>query len=232
MQVIEIIDFARNILKSPLDAARAFPDDSSSFFSDTILLNFLNREQNVLQNKLIQSFENWFTTSCAININSGQEAYDMPSGCMRIIRMESTEDPENPREIFPMSFNDKEKYSTVLVNGVTSVGQLNHYAIFGGKIYVRPKPKKSTTNGLTFFYVRKLDDLTSGTQVSDIPGEYHELLAWGIVKRGMIMQEANAEAIAIISNEYNRLYAEMAVNAEDRQSQRPRQVKRMKFRVR
>lgn len=226
MTTIQIIDMARDIIKSPLDASRTFPDDSSSFFKDSVLLNFLNRAQQEVQNRLVQTFENWFVTSTNISLSAGTESYDMPSGCLKILRMENIENSSNPIEIIPVSFNDKERFSNNMTTGITAISISLHYAIAGEKILLKPTTTRSVTNAIRIYYIKRLDDLSTGSSVSELPIEYHEILVWAILKKMAIMQESNPEFLSLVIGEYNRLLAEMTVTAEDRQVQRPRFVKK------
>jgi hypothetical protein len=224
--VIQVIDIARDYLKDPLASTRSFPDNTSSFFKDSTLLNFYNQAQQRIQNKLVQSFENWLVTSTSVSLVNGQEGYSLPSDMLKVVRIEDVQDTTSPVPLTPMSLNDKDDVSRggVWVN-LTSTRSVTNYAIKGKSFIVRPIPNINATNALKIYYSKRLPDFSSASSVSELPLEYHELLALGIVRRALIQQEASTEAIAVIRAEYNDLFREMTTTAEDRQVQRSRHVK-------
>lgn len=231
MTVIETVDFCRDLLNEPLDSTRTFPDDSSSFYKDTTLLGYFNREQQVVQQVLIQSFENYFITSTSIDTVNNQEEYTMATSVMKILRMEwiGNGTGSDPIEIFPMSVNEKEYYQGLRI-GVTSVGSVRTYAIKGRSFIFRPKPQTTQNSAIKYYFVQRLSDLSSGTSTSLVPPQYHEAIGWGIYKRALVQEEASVESITVALSEYNRLISEMRLSAENRQIQKPRFVKRRKFR--
>jgi hypothetical protein len=230
MTVIETIDLARDLLNEPLASGRSFPDDSSSFYEDSTLLGYFNREQQILQNILVQSHEHFFVTSTSIDIVADTDEYSLASGVMKLVRVEWIGGTnQDPIEIMPMSFNEKELHQGLKI-GVTAVGDVRTYAIKGDSLLLRPKPKSTQASGVKYYYVQRLPDLASGTSTSPIPPEFHEAISWGIYKRSLIQQEASAESVTVALAEYNRLISEVRQWAENRQIQRPRFVKRRKFR--
>lgn len=228
--VLQVIDSARAYLKDPLDASRSFPDDSSTFFKDSDLLDWYNYTQREVQNKLLQSFENWFVTSTSITIVSGQAEYSMPSDVLKVVRVEDQENSSSPVEVSPITLNEKDNYSNLLSANDTDLGSVWNYAIKGNSFIFRPIPQTSTANKIKVFYSKRLPDYSSASSISELPLEYHELLVWGTVKRGLILQESTPEAMAVANGEWNRLMLAMSTTSEDRQIQRPRFVKRRKYR--
>jgi len=230
MTVIEVIDLTRDLLNEPLDSSRTFPDDSSNFFRDTTLLNYFNREQAVLQNVIMQSFEQYFVTETTINIVDGTDEYALNSSVIKVVRMEWIVDNiEDPIEISPMSLNDKD-FRHGHFNGITAVGDITTYALKGDSVLFRPIPRRTADSAVKYFFVKKLLDLASGTSTSLIPETWHEAMSWGIYKRALIMQEGSAESLAVAITEYEKLINQIKIWAENRQIQRPRFVKRRKFR--
>jgi len=229
MTVIEILTAARKILKDEI-ASGTFPNDSSSFFTDSEMLTWLNWAQREYQNKLVQAHEQWFVTATSINIIAGSEEYDMPCASLKIVRVEDIRDTSAPVEIYPITFNEKDKYSYFEQLSGANIGSIvNQYAMRGNKFVFRPRPTTSMNSAVRVYYVRRVDDLVTASDISDIPLEYHELLVWSVVENGMIKQEATAEAMATVLARRNRLVADLAITAEDRQVQRSRQVRRRKF---
>lgn len=228
MNKLEIIDASRRILKDVLDPARSFPDDSSSFFTDSEMIDWHYWAEVEVQSKLIQTHENWFTTSTSINTVAGQEEYSMPCGVLNVVRVEDYTDSSAPIEIHPMSFNSKDRYGANLSTGHSSVGSVCYYAIQGSKFVLRPPPAETKTSAIRVYFSKIVPKTTSASTCSTIPDQYHELIIWGIVENGLIKQEANAEAMSVVLGRRNRLVEDLMKTGQSRQVQHPRQVRRKK----
>lgn len=222
---IQTIDFARALLNETLSSARSFPDDSSSFFQDTILLNYLNRSQEELANEMIQSFENYFVTSTTIDLTNGTEEYSLHTSVIKIVRMEWN---DTGREISPISLNDKDDLYSIYT-GVTSANEVKAYAIKGDSVIFKPTPGSTKASAIKYFYVQKPTILTASSDVSIIPSQYHELMGWSVYKKALFQQEGNADAINLADREYQRLLRNFRQWIEQRQIQSSRRVKRRKY---
>lgn len=226
MTVLEVIDLARDLLNERLDSTRTFPDNSSNFYADNTLLGYLNREQQIIQNHLVQAFENYFVTNANISLSVDVDEYAINSSALKVLRMEWIADNSlNPSEIVPINYNQKENYSG-LVYDITGTGRVRCYAIKGDTFTLRPVPKVAQTNAIRYHFVKKLADLNSQSQVSEIPETWHEILAWGIYKRALLQQEGSIDSYSVASKEYSQMVENMIAQAEDRQIQKPRYVQR------
>lgn len=225
MNLLETIDTARTFLKDPLPETRSFPDNSSSFFEDTEMTRWYNLEQRSIQNQMIQNNENWFVTSTSIDIVADQEAYTLPTDLIKIIRMEDFTNSSNPIEIYPLSFNEKDRYNTRYPwEGVSSVSG-EFYTIKGTQVIFRPRPTNTQNSGVKLYYSQRIPARTSATSCSAIPDEYHELMMWGMVKKGLMKQESTPEAYSLAVTEYTRLLNELKSTSDNRQLQKSRRVK-------
>ena len=223
MTLLEVINGAREVLKDKLSPTRTFPDDSSSFFTDSEMTDWFNWAQIEVQGILMQTHENWFTTSTSISLVANQENYSIPTDCLKISRLEDvTGGVDDPIEIFPIGLNDKDSYYKPYDSYNTTV---RNYAIHGNKLLFRPIPKNSYASGIKLYYSKIVDTLTSASSCSTIPNQYHELIMWGVVENGLIKQEANAEAMATVLGRRNRLVKQLMDTGELRQVQCARRVK-------
>lgn len=221
MTLIEVIDAARLILNEPLDTARSFPDNTSSFWTDGTLTTYHNLVQSEIQNELIQVYENLFVTQTTINFVAGSGDYVLPSDFIQMIRVEDLRNtPTDPTEIVPISISDRGAKSTPLT--IINNGVNDGYYFVGSKIHFDVTPTMTQGSAVRMFYVQRITDVTASTGVSDIPREYHQLLVWGIVKYALLQQQADTSKADV---EYEKLIAKMRKQAEDRQVQRPRKVK-------
>lgn len=226
MTNLEVIDSARRILKDRLPATRTFPDDTSGFFEDTEMLDWLYWSTLEYQNKLVQTDEGWFVTSTSINLVANQEEYSMPCACLKVVRVEDIQNTSAPVEIAPIAFNDKDKYlNRTYLDNTSGVGAVGAYAIKGDKFIFRPRPSSSLASGVRVYYHRRAEKSIIASECSVIPNEYHELLVWGVVENGLIKQEATAEALASVLTRRNRLVDDLLKTGENRQIQKSRTVR-------
>lgn len=223
MTIIQIIDNVRALLAEPLDSARSFPDNTSSFWKDSDLNTYINNEQRIIANYLVQSYENYFVTSTSIDIVQDQKEYSVPADFKKALRLENFENSSSPRSIMPLGFNDLSE-ERVCINSSAN-GTVQAYAIKGNSFVFSPRPGKTQASGVKVHYIKQLSEYNSASSVSEIPPEFQELLVWGTVKRALFQQEATGESYVAAVNEYSRLLRELQRHSEDRQIQKPRRVK-------
>lgn len=226
MTVLQIVDTCRAYLQEPLNTARTFPDNTSSFWKDDDMIVYLNLEQHAVANKMNEAGEHFFVTATTIDLVAGTREYSLPDDSVKIIRVESYRDSSSPVEIYPVSFNDTARIAT----RVSSAGEPNTYSLLGQQIVLSPRPEQTQASGVNITYVYKVPEFISASSISHIPLEFHEILVWGIVKKCLFQQEGTGEALVAASTEYNRLMRDMSKQIEKRQAQRPRRVKRRRFR--
>ena len=234
MTVIEVIDLARDILNEPLNVSRAsggFPDDTSSFFTDTQLLRYFNQVQRELNLTVIQAFENYLVTEADLNISNNVDTYGLPANFIKLVRAEDVRNSP-ATEIYPISLNEKEQYPGRLIYDLVNQGNPDKYFLKGTSIVFRPVPNFTTNSAVKLWYAKRLADMvaTTGTAgataTSEIPQEYHEALAWGIVKLAWISQQTDPTPA---EREFLRLKEDMKKALEDRQIQQSRYVKDVKY---
>lgn len=230
MTTIQIVDFVRDLLNEPLDPSRTFPDNSSNFYRDATLLNYLNREQQTIANIITQADENYFVTSTVISLTNGTDEYTLHSAVIKIKRVEwISPDPLDPEEICPISFNDKDSGWSAWENASGS-GQISTYTLKDNSIIFRPVPRVSTASAVRYYFIKMLPDLSTGSSISEIPETYHEVLCWGVYKRALAQQEGAEASLAFALGQYKEQVENLRQFIEDRQLQKPRYVKRNKYR--
>lgn len=223
MNLITAIDRARAILNEPLASTRAFPDDTSSFWTDTALTSFFNLVQDEIQNEIVQSDEMYFSTQTFLNITNGCADYAIPSGSIKLIRLEDARGTGRPVEIRPTTINNTEEMgisdyvsSTLNLNGDT-------YYLKGELLVLTNTPNFTNASAIRLHYVRKLTDLSTSGAVSEIPVEHHHCLVWGIVKYALWSQQTTDTGP--VDREYEKRLKKVTAQVENRQIQRPRRVK-------
>lgn len=222
MTLIEVIDQARNILSEPLETTRSFPDDVSSYWTDTEMTGFFNLVQQEVAQEIQGVFEDYFITQTSINTVTEQENYTLPSDFVKMRRVEDQRFT-NPVELEAISMNDQDDhyYNTLLVDA----GQPRAYFIRGTEIVFDPKPSFTTSSAIKLHYIKRLPDVTAATATSEIPSEWHRVLVWGVVNYCLYKQQTPNDHATL---EYQRGLANIRKHAEQRQVHMSRQVKRTK----
>ena len=218
--MIEAIDLARSILNEPLDATRSFPDNSSSHWTDTTLMNFYNLIQQEVAAEINQVYEDYFVTQTFLTIVNGTAEYTLPSTFAKMRRVEYMKSNQS-HEIVPVSLNDRGgNYS--YVDGSSVFG--NSYYLRGNQIVFSDTPTFSDSATVRLQYIRRLADITAASLTSELPEEHHRVLVWGVVKLCHYAQQANDQMINLASNEFEKHLKRIREQVEDRQAQRPRKV--------
>lgn len=221
MTLIQVIDAARSMLNEPLDSARTFPDNSSSYWADSTLTTYHNLVQAEIQNELISVFENFFVTQTTISFVNGVSDYALPTDFIQMVRVEDLRNnPNDPVEVLPITISRRGQRSAPLYISGASLN--DGYYILGSRIFFGDTPSTSYASAVRTFYVQRLAEVTSASSISEIPQEYHQLLVWGIIKYALLQEQADTSKA---DTEYEKLIVKMRKQAEDRQIQRPRKVK-------
>lgn len=222
MTLIQIIDRARDLLNEPLSTTRTFPDNSSGFWTDDALTGYVNMTQEEVQNEIVAVYEDYFTTSSFLNITSGCDTYTLPTGTIKIRRLEDTRVSDKQTvEIRPVTLNHKGEEVYDLLSG-TFIG--NNYYIVGGDIVLTETPTFTNASAIKMYYSVVLDELSGSGAISGIPEQFHNILVWGCVKNALFAQQSDTNKADI---EYEKRLMKLRRHAEDRQVQRPRRVKRV-----
>ena len=222
MTLIEIIDTARNLVNEPLDTARSFPDNTSSFFKDSELTTYFNLLQQEVQQEVIQTYEDYFLTQSFLSITNGVSDYTLPTATIKVRRLEDVRGDGEPLEIFPVTLNDRG--SRLLTLGSQSM-RGGAYYLKGDTLALTDTPGFDSTAAYQLHYIKRVSNITAGTASSEIKSEHHGVLVWGLVKYMQHQQQANVEALNTAEAEYQRRMIKMVKHAESRQVQRPRKVK-------
>lgn len=218
MTLIQVVDSARAILNEPLDSSRTFPDNSSSFWTDAILTTYANLVQEEVQQEIMVTFENYFVTQARLNISANVAAYSLPANFIKMVRLEDIRNSASI-EIIPVTINDKQEHVTNFISGV-SYG--NSYYLVGNRVILTDTPTFTDSSAYQLHYEKKITDLATASDVSEIPLEHHGVLVWGVVKYAMYQQQSDATFAQL---EFQKRMDKLKDYAENRQVQRSRKVK-------
>jgi len=220
MTTIEVIDRARYLLNEPLDATRSFPDNTSTFYTDTALLHFANIVQEEVQNELIQVYEDFFLTNTFLSVSAGTAEYALPTGTIKIRRVADVgSDGTDSYALYPVTINNRRIGNVSYTSGTINGGG---YYLHGTRIVLTETPTFTDSSRIKIDYIPKLADLANSSDVSDIPSEHHGVLVWGVVSYALHQGQSDATKADL---EYNKRKMEMKKQAESRQIQRSRRIK-------
>jgi len=225
LTLLEAVDNARSILNEELDSTRTFPDDTSSFWKDSTLQRYHNLVQAEISEEIVQAYEDYFLTSTYIDVVSGQTDYALPTDFAKVRRLEDVTSAP-PREIFPISLNEKDEYTSPLE--VSSTGDQRFY-LKGTTVAFDETPTFTTTGAYRMYYIKSLPDVTAGSDSSEIPSQHHRVIVWGIVRYALMQQQSSAESMQAATLEFERGLQRLKAQVETRQVQRSRNVRSRKW---
>ena len=231
MTLIQIIDQARALAGEPLSATRSFPDNTSSYWADQTLVNYFNQVQSDLVQDIVQANEDFFTTHSDLNITDGCDTYAIPSGTLKVRRVENIRnDTNNPTEIRPVTLNNRDIASDFgpLIDAGSPANLGQGYYLRGTQLVLTETPTFTDTAAIRLWFVRQPGDICAGTSISAIPVEHHRVAVWGLLEMMQTEQQGDTKD-AVIRYERGRL--NMIKQVENRQTQRPKRVRRSNRRV-
>lgn len=219
MTLIEVIDAARGLAGEPLSSTRSFPDNTSSFWQDSVLISYVNLIQSDMAQEIIQANEDFFTTNSDLNITANCATYTLPSRFVLVRRVEDIR-TGTPTEIPPVTLNNRSHLGYVRN---TSQAFDQGYYLLGNNIVFDSTPTFSNTAAYRMWYARTPADLNTASDVSEIPVEHHRIMVWGLLA---MMQEEQQGDSSKADARYERGLQKMVKQVENRQTQRARTVKR------
>lgn len=210
-------------LTNLISRVRFFIDEPTpQNWSDSDLTYAINRGQEAVAKEIVHIFEDYFQKQTSFNTVAGQELYPLTTAAgadfLKFKRLERTD----TGEMVPfLDINEKIAYGTTLVSLATSNMGLSAY-LEGNNLGLTPPP--GSVIPLTSTYVYRLADLANGSDVSDIPAEWHDMMALYAAIDAIIKDEGNAVPL---QNRWAEELNRMQRTIRSRQLQQPRQVRRV-----
>ena len=219
--LIQVVDRARSLLNEALPSGRTFPDDTSTFYTDSELTEYANLIQEEVAQELVQIHEDFFVTQTSIDIVNGQAAYNLPSDFDKMRRVEDARGVE-PIEIVPIRLGEKGNRGAIWDRSNSFWG--GGYYIRGNQIVFDATPTYTQASGIVLHYVKVIQELTTGSSVSELPTAHaSRVLTWGIVKLALFKSQADT---ARADAEFEKHLARLRNYALNRVDQRTRTVLR------
>jgi hypothetical protein len=190
-------------------------------FTDSDINTALNIAQDQVTLDINQANQDYFISPnpTTITLTSGTERYALAGDVLSIKRVE---DAATGLEILPFDFNEKAAPGLGMP-GLVSAAPGNWY-LLGSYIGFSPIPSASST--VNYWYVTLLPQMTTDSDVSQIPRPYQDMLAIRAAIDSFIKDEADAGPLRGLYAEYiDRLKR----TANNRQKQAPKHVRRVSY---
>lgn len=157
-------------------------DLQAGYFTATQVNRWLNNAQESVQKKIIQAFEDLFIkcvqTTCVI----GQREYNLPDDFRKLNRLQlilsgTTASTESVANLSYITRGEEGSWDT-------NLGTPCAFYFLNKQIILSPAPDTAKT--LRMDYTYRLANLSADGDISEIPVEYHELIAISAVVDGLI----------------------------------------------
>lgn len=191
-------------------------DPLGGYFDSAFMDNALNRAQEEVQKHLIMAGELYYVRLSQASTVVNQQDYIWPTDLLKVNRLEIITSGVSPnqiiQEITPITLNQMGRFSQ-------QSGQPSNYVLKQDRFALYPIPDTVLT--LNLYYSYKIADLTSPSQVPDVPEPYQKVIAAYAARIGKVKDDSDMtnilQLIAPFEKEMNEL-------AQDRQYQQPRMV--------
>lgn len=228
MNLLEVVDAARILINEPLSTGRTFPDNTSSFWTDSQLTTFHNLIQQELQQLIIEADEDFFVTQSYLSIVAGTAEYTLPTSTIKVVRVEDNRDPANPKELDPVTINNRESMYPASYFLTSQAGWNGGYYLRGQQIVLTDTPTYTNASAIRVHFIERIVDVTAASNSSQLPGETHRALVWGVTKYALFQEQADQSYIQA-SAEYEKMQSRIKQEIENRKIQRTRRVTQSRY---
>lgn len=191
-------------------------DPSGTYFTDSVVNTWINLAQRQCQMQLLQAGENYYMRPVETLTVANQADYVLPSDFFVEHRLEvvlsGTGVNENRQPLIPITTNQQDLFTL-------SVGQPTNYFIKKDRVTLTPIPDNEYT--LRLYYSPLIVDLSSDSDVPDIPEQYMEYLCVLAAYNGFVKDDRAPASLSAKLMQFETLLKQMA---EDRTQDRSRQV--------
>lgn len=191
-------------------------DLNFTYFTKIQIQLWLNNAQQVMNQRLIQAGESWYTTTVQANLVQNQACYLLPSDFLKIVHIEIV-----LGGVFPNEQKAVLNHSTV--------GESDYYNYSPGQpitFYVEKNclvlvPPPDNTYLIRMKYCYRVSDMIFDGETPDVPQEYHESLAIQAAMDGFLKDQRDSSQFA-----GKREYVETLLkqSAQNRMVDKPRDV--------
>jgi hypothetical protein len=191
-------------------------DVNGTYFTSDQVNVWINNAQKQAQMQLLQAGENYYMRPVETLTVSSQADYVLPSDFMVEHRLEvvlsGTGTNENRQALIPITTNQQDLITI-------RTGQPTNYYIKKDRVTLSPCPDNQYT--LRLYYSPMVVDMSSDSDVPDVPAQYHEYVAVLAAYNGFVKDDRVPNNLSAKMMQFETLLKQMAV---DRTQDRSRQV--------
>ena len=181
----QTVDSARNLINEPLSTSRTFPDNSSSFWTDSVLSDYYNLVSEELFRELVDLDESYFVTNTNLTIVNGTAEYTLPTDFYKMKRVEDIRTSNNA-EIVPIKLSQKGNVISDIISVHTNREAFaNGYYILGNRIIFDVTPNFDGTNAIRIDYVKEYTRISAGSDSNVIPDTFNNIIVFQGAHRRM-----------------------------------------------
>lgn len=207
MQLSEI----RTLALSYLD------DPNGGYFTNSVMLQFINKASREVQKQLLQAGENFYVTAQQTTLVPSQSEYILPSDFRKVNRLEVITQGTAPNESKIVLESISLQQQDILSN--STIGVPNAYVLKKNRLILFPAP--DNTYVLRLWYSYRIADMVNDTDIPDVPYEYHEYIAILAAIDGFVKDDRPFTNLATMKEEYKAL---MKQDCEERTEDTPRHI--------
>jgi hypothetical protein len=208
---------------------RFFIDEATQKnFTDGDINYAINRGQENVVKEIQHLYEDFFEKPVALNPNAtppgtvpGVELYTLPTDFLKFKRIERTDTGET---IPPIDLNEKSTFGNAIPALVNMAGAGSGLSYYVSGNNVGFTPVSTDYIPITMTYVYRPADLVNDGDVSEIPAEWHDMMAVSAARDCVIKDEGDTTPYDTLWNNY---LGSLMRTLRQRQIQDPKRVRRV-----
>lgn len=197
-------------------------DDEGGYFTDAMMLVFLNNAQRELQKKLLKAGEDYYKICVESATVKDQRDYQLPTDFMQLHRLEritsGSGDTAATERLQKITTNEVDVGAYNLQAGAQ--GMPYNYVLNKNTFSLYPVPNEGG-KVLRLWYAPRVTDMAADDDVPDAPEDYHEYIAIMAARDGFLR---DGRSLAPIESKLAYYETMLDQTAEDRADDSPRMV--------
>lgn len=145
------------------------------------LLTYLNQKKDEVFEAIVEVNEDFLLTSSYLDMTANTQDVALPTGSVKLKRLERTDDGTNWYLSVPLDINEigHATDSTTINNNFTTTEP--YHDVKGGVLSLLPVPTATITNGLRAWYVPTPADMSAVTDTLTLPSDFNPLVSIGAI---------------------------------------------------
>jgi hypothetical protein len=219
--------FQKTFSAMSVDVSAMMEDSANDTFSSTIVNDVINKE-NIKLLELMRQFGDFEVTSSNITVVANTQEYDLPADfgtARKVVRTDNNiELIHCPYDQYLIEWVETQtgytyKYYIINAYNILGSGPTTTYA----KIGFVPVPEKAMTVKVVYQPFPQI--LAAGTDISRVPGNFHDLIEIGACKR-LAAMKGMVDLEKYFSKDYDERYRQFRMwLADDREDRKGKQFR-------